>query len=119
MLQKFKMTTYATLLLIGVFVLPYMVEAVDRIENASNRFGCGDTYEELRDCMETVVSTRDASIDQLNAQLSSVGAELEKAIEELQAAVDKAEAEKVELQAGLLRGDKKKGPTAVHLSVVL
>jgi hypothetical protein len=41
------------------------------------------TYEELRDCMETVVSTRDASIDQLNAQLSSVGAEHEKAIEEL------------------------------------
>ena len=67
MLQKFKTSTYATLLLIGLFVLPYMVEAVDRIENASNRFGCGDTYEELRDCMETVVSTRDASIDQLNA----------------------------------------------------
>ena len=46
MLQKYKGTAYATLLLIGVFVLPYMVEAVDRIENASNRFGCGDTYEE-------------------------------------------------------------------------
>jgi hypothetical protein len=42
MLQKFKTSTYATLLLIGLFVLPYMVEAVDRIENASNRFGCGD-----------------------------------------------------------------------------
>ena len=138
MLQKFKTSTYATLLLTGLFVLPYMVEAVDRIENASNRFGCGDTYEELRDCMETVVSTRDASIDQLNAELSSVGAAHEKAIEELQAqadkakedirgemqaavdkateelvemqaALDKAEADKVELQAALDNNEAEKG----------
>jgi hypothetical protein len=110
MFHKFKMTASVTLLLIGLFVLPYIVEAVDRIENASNRFGCGDTYEELRDCMETVVSTRDASIDQLNAELSSVGAAHEKAIEELQAQADKAKEDiRGEMQAALDNNEAEKG----------
>ena len=101
MFKKFKMTTYATLLLIGLFVLPYVVEAVDRIENATDRFGCGEIVEEVRNCLEAVISTRDATIDQLNTRLiSSEGAEHNKKIEELQNAVRKAEREVVKLQAG-------------------
>jgi uncharacterized membrane protein YhiD involved in acid resistance len=95
MLQKFKITSYATLLLIGLFVFPSAVRALDR----------------------------DAEIDELNAQLSSLGAEHAKAIEELkaqvdntkldirsemQAAVDKATEEKIEIQATLDKAESAK-----------
>ena len=102
MFQKFKMTTYATLLLIGLFVLPYVVETVDRIENATDRFGCGESVEEVRNCLEAVISTRDATIDQLNTRLiNSEGAEHDKKIEELQNAFWRAEGEVKKLQVGV------------------
>ena len=85
MLLKFNMAAYATLLLIGLFVLPNVVEAVDRIENATDRFSCGESVEEVRNCLEALISTRDATIDQLNTRLiNSEGAEHDKKIEELQ-----------------------------------
>ena len=102
MLLKFQMTVYAALLLIGLFVLPYVVEAVDRIENATDRFGCGESVEEVRNCVEAVISTRDATIDQLNTRLiNSEGAEHDKKIEELQNAFWRAEGEVKKLQVGV------------------
>jgi chromosome segregation ATPase len=76
MLQKFKITSYTTLLLIGLFVFPSALNALDR----------------------------DAEIDELNAQLISLSAKYAKAIEKLQAAVNKATEQKVEIQAMLDKG---------------
>jgi hypothetical protein len=105
MLQKFKMRTYVTLLLIGLFVLPYVVEAVDRIENATDRFSCGESLDEVKNCLEAVISTRDATIDQLNTRLFTVGTESAwhtvSEIDKLKHAVVKAEQEVVKLQAGV------------------
>jgi uncharacterized coiled-coil protein SlyX len=105
MLQKFKMRTYVTLLLIGLFVLPYVVEAVDRIENATDRFSCGESLDEVKNCLEAVISTRDATIDQLNTRLFTIGTESAwhtvSEIDKLKHAVVKAEQEVVKLQAGV------------------
>jgi hypothetical protein len=73
MLQKFKITSYTTLLLIGLFVFPSALKALDH----------------------------DAEINELNAQPITLSAEHAKAIEKLQAAVNKATEEKVEIQAML------------------
>jgi hypothetical protein len=102
MLLKFQMTAYAALLLNGLFVLPYVVEAVDGIENATDRFSCGESVEEVRNCLEAVISSRDATIDQLNTRLiNSEVAEQDKKIEELQNAFWRAEGEVKKLQVGV------------------
>jgi hypothetical protein len=73
MLQKFKITSYTTLLFIGLFIFPSALKALDH----------------------------DAEINELNAQLIILSAEHAKTIEKLQAAVNKATEEKVEIQAML------------------
>jgi hypothetical protein len=80
MFHKFKMTAYATLLLITVLVLPY---AGIVAEVSAVNYNCSGSKKEVRDCLKAVISERD------------------KTIEEQQAAVDKAEADKVELQAAV------------------
>jgi hypothetical protein len=77
MLIKFKITNYVILLLIGLFLFPPSIKALDRIEQAEDRFGCseGMSANEVRHCMETVISTKDAKIDQLRTKLSNAGAE--------------------------------------------
>ena len=59
MFHKFKTTTYATLLLIGVFVLPYAGNVAD--VNAEN-YGCKGSKKEVRQCLKAVISERDATI---------------------------------------------------------
>ena len=99
MFHKFKMTASVTLLLIGLFVLPYVVEAVDRIENATDRFSCGESLEEVKNCLEAVITKRDATIDQQNTMLSHKGAS-DMTIEELQNEFWRAEEEVKKLQVG-------------------
>ena len=84
MFHKFKMTAYATLLLITVLVLPY---AGIVAEVSAVNYNCSGSKKEVRQCLKVVISERD------------------KTIEELQAAVDKAEADKIELQAATTVAD--------------
>ena len=69
MLQKFKTTTYATLLLIGVFVLPYAGNVAD--VNAEN-YGCKGSKKEGRQCLKAVITERDEMIDQLDRARASL-----------------------------------------------
>ena len=65
MFHKFKTTTYATLLLIGVFVLPYAGNVAD--VNAEN-YGCKGSKKAVRQCLKAVISERDATIAELVAK---------------------------------------------------
>jgi hypothetical protein len=62
MLQKFKTTTYATLLLIGVFVLPYAGNVAD--VDAEN-YNCRGSKKQVRQCLKAVISERDAKIAEM------------------------------------------------------
>ena len=64
MFHKFKTTTYGTLLLIGVFVLPYAGNVAD--VNAEN-YGCKGSKKEVRQCLKAVITVRDEMIDQMDA----------------------------------------------------
>jgi hypothetical protein len=64
MLQKFKTTTYATLLLIGVFVLPYAGHVAD--VNAED-YNCRGTKKEVKQCLKAVITERDEMIDKMDA----------------------------------------------------
>ena len=64
MFHKFKTTTYATLLLIGVFVLPYAGNVAD--VNAED-YNCRGTKKEVRQCLKAVITVRDEMIDQMDA----------------------------------------------------
>jgi hypothetical protein len=57
MLLKFKITNYVILLLIGLFLFPPSIKALDRIEQAEDRFGCseGMSANEVRHCSERKV----------------------------------------------------------------
>ena len=65
MFHKFKITTYATLLLIGVFVLPYAGNVAD--VNAEN-YNCSGSKKAVRQCLKAVISERDATIAELVAK---------------------------------------------------
>ena len=65
MFHKFKTTTYATLLLIGVFVLPYAGNVAD--VNAEN-YNCSGSKKAVRQCLKAVISERDATIAELVAK---------------------------------------------------
>jgi hypothetical protein len=80
MFHKFKTTTYATLLLIGVFVLPYAGNVAD--VNAEN-YGCKGSKKEVRQCLKAVISERDATIEADGARLLRQGVEYATEREEL------------------------------------
>ena len=67
MFHKFKTTTYATLLLIGVFVLPYAGNVAD--VNAEN-YGCKGSKKKVRQCLKAVISERDNTISRLEGTLT-------------------------------------------------
>ena len=69
MFHKFKITTYATLLLIGVFVLPYAGNVAD--VNAEN-YNCSGSQKEVRQCLKAVISERDEAIGDLQTQFNAV-----------------------------------------------
>ena len=66
MFHKFKTTTYATLLLIGVFVLPYAGNVAD--VNAEN-YGCKGKPNKVRQCFMEIIRERDNTIAQMQDQL--------------------------------------------------
>ena len=77
MLQKFKMTTYATLFLIGLFVLPY---AGNIAEVSAEKYGCSwDSKKKLANCLKGVISERDTTIVEMQEKLDDADARLEKA----------------------------------------
>ena len=77
MLQKFKMTTYATLLLIGLFVLPY---AGNVAEVSAEKYGCSwDSKKILANCLKGVISERDATIVEMQNKLDDADVRLEAA----------------------------------------
>ena len=65
MLQKFKTTTYATLLLIGVFVLPYAGNVADVNAETCN---CSGSKAEVRQCLKSVISENDATIVEMQGE---------------------------------------------------
>ena len=65
MFHKFKTTTYATLLLIGVFVLPY---AGNVAEVSAENYGCKGSKKEVRQCLKAVISERDKTIVELQTR---------------------------------------------------
>ena len=65
MFHKFKITTYATLLLIGVFVLPY---AGNVAEVSAENYGCKGSKKEVRQCLKAVISERDKTIVELQTR---------------------------------------------------
>jgi hypothetical protein len=69
--QKFKMTTYSTLLLIGLFVLSYAVNIA--YANAEN-YNCSGSTKKVEQCLKAVISQRDATIEGLRRVLHSVEA---------------------------------------------
>ena len=76
MLQKFKMTTYATLLLIGVFVLPY---AGNVAEVSAENYNCSGSKKEVRQCLKAVISERDETIAEMQNKLDEADVRLEAA----------------------------------------
>ena len=74
MFQKFKITTYATVLLIGVFVLPYAGNVAD--VNAEN-YKCKGSKKQVRQCLKAVISEKDKQIAYYNAQYRNIAAQLE------------------------------------------
>ena len=66
MFHKFKITTYATLLLIGVFVLPYAGNVAD--VNAKD-YNCRGSKKEVRQCLKAVISERDNKIGEYHEVL--------------------------------------------------
>ena len=74
MLHKFKMTASVTLLLIGVFVLPYAGNVAD--VNAEN-YNCSGSKKEVRQCLKAVIGERDATIGDLEAQLDAAMSKIE------------------------------------------
>ena len=71
MFHKFKITTYATVLLIGVFVLPYAGNVAD--VNAEN-YKCKGSKKQVRQCLKAVISERDKTIVELQAVLDKAQA---------------------------------------------
>ena len=97
MFHKFKITTYATLLLIGVFVLPYAGNVAD--VNAEN-YNCSGSKKEVRQCLKAVISERDETIAEMQNKLDDADVRLEAAgLVSTQASM--AEKEKEEEQLAL------------------
>ena len=69
MFHKFKITTYATLLLIGVFVLPYAGNVAD--VNAEN-YNCSGSKNAVRQCLKAVISERDATIVEMQGEADTM-----------------------------------------------
>ena len=86
MVHKFKMTAYATLLLITVSVFPY---AGIVAEVSAENYNCSGSKKEVRECLKVVIKERDKTIEELQAAVD----ELQAAVDELQAAVAEVEAE--------------------------
>ena len=77
MSHKFKTTTYATLLLIGVFVLPY---AGNVTAEAAEKYGCSwDSKKILANCLKDVIGERDATIVDMQNKLNDADVRLEAA----------------------------------------
>jgi hypothetical protein len=76
MFHKFKTTTYGTLLLIGVFVLPYAGNVAD--VNAEN-YNCSGSKKKVRQCLKAVISERDKQIVQMLQQLNALHKHLDDA----------------------------------------
>ena len=70
MFHKFKMTAYATLLLITVLVLPY---AGIVAEVSAVNYNCSGSKKEVRQCLKAVISERDKTIEELQAGSSEQG----------------------------------------------
>ena len=86
MVHKFKMTAYATLLLITVSVFPY---AGIVAEVSAENYNCSGSKKEVRECLKVVIKERDKTIEELQAAVD----ELQAAVDELQAAIAEVEAE--------------------------
>ena len=76
MLKKFKVTTYATLLLIAVFGSPYVGNVT---EVSAEGYGCKGSKQEVRQCLKAVISERDATIVEMQGKLDDADARLEAA----------------------------------------
>jgi len=75
MFHKFKTTTYATLLLIGVFVLPYAGNVAD--VNAEN-YNCIGKPNKVRQCFMEIIRERDIQIAQMQDQLKVATSDTER-----------------------------------------
>jgi hypothetical protein len=69
MFHKFQMTASVTLLLIGVFVLPYSGNVAD--VNAEN-YNCSGSQKEVRQCLNAVISERDATIVEMQGEADTM-----------------------------------------------
>ena len=65
MFHKFQMTASVTLLLIGLFVLPY---AGNVAKVSAENYNCSGSKKEVRQCLKAVISERDATIAELVAK---------------------------------------------------
>ena len=76
MFHKFKMTAYATLLLITVLVLPY---AGIVAEVSAVNYNCSGSKKEVRQCLKAVISERDETIAEMQNKLDEADVRLEAA----------------------------------------
>ena len=89
MFQKFKMTTSATLLSIGVFALPF---AGNVTEVAAENCDKG-TKQEIRECIKEIVKEFEGAVEEAKADIRKLKAERKEIVKGYEGAVEEAKAD--------------------------
>ena len=95
MFQKFKMTTSATLLSIGVFALPF---AGNVTEVAAENCDKG-TKQEIRECFKEIVKEFEGAVEEAKADIRKLKAERKEIVKGYEGAVEEAKVDIRKLKA--------------------